>query len=129
MMMDTARDAVRRGPMSLFQLGAVAICIGLNMLDGFDVLVMAFWTDTTRIATFQMGVEVTNKTLGIIGCGNISYSDLISPALSSIDQGVSSIGERAANLALSLLEEKTQKAPRSILVKPKLVIRASTRRS
>ena len=28
--------------MSMFQWGALAICIGLNMLDGFDVLVMSF---------------------------------------------------------------------------------------
>jgi len=41
-MSDTVRDTVRHGPMSRFQLVAVAICIGLNMLDGFDVLVMAF---------------------------------------------------------------------------------------
>lgn len=63
----------------------------------------------------------------VIGCGNFSYADLLSPALSSIDQGASSIGERAAKLALSLLDGKADKAPRSILLKPKLMVRASTR--
>ena len=36
------RDLIGSGPMSTFQLAAVAVCVGLNMLDGFDVLVMSF---------------------------------------------------------------------------------------
>lgn len=36
------RDALHRGPMSRFQWFAVAVCVLLNVLDGFDVLVMAF---------------------------------------------------------------------------------------
>src|SRR5574340_392380 len=36
------RDRIDAGPMSRFQWGAVAICVLLNVLDGFDVLVMAF---------------------------------------------------------------------------------------
>ncbi|MER7106863.1 MFS transporter [Streptomyces sp. NPDC000229] len=36
------RAALDEGPMSRFQWGAIAVCVVLNMLDGFDVLVMAF---------------------------------------------------------------------------------------
>ncbi len=36
------RDLIGSGPMSAFQLTALAVCVGLNMLDGFDVLVMSF---------------------------------------------------------------------------------------
>jgi benzoate transport len=36
------RDSLHEGPMSRFQWFAVAVCVLLNMLDGFDVLVMAF---------------------------------------------------------------------------------------
>ncbi|MCB1654534.1 MAG: MFS transporter, partial [Pseudomonadales bacterium] len=36
------KTAVDNGPMSRFQLLAIGICIVLNMIDGFDVLVMAF---------------------------------------------------------------------------------------
>jgi benzoate transport len=36
------RALVAHGPMSAHQITAVAVCVGLNMLDGFDVLVMAF---------------------------------------------------------------------------------------
>lgn len=33
---------VARGPMSAHQIAAILVCVGLNMLDGFDVLVMSF---------------------------------------------------------------------------------------
>ncbi|MDF3831726.1 MFS transporter [Cupriavidus basilensis] len=36
------REAINQNAMSSFQITAVAICIVLNMLDGFDVLAMAF---------------------------------------------------------------------------------------
>src|SRR5262245_56084255 len=36
------RQAIDEGAMSPFQVMAVAVCVTLNMLDGFDVLVMAF---------------------------------------------------------------------------------------
>ncbi|ALL79570.1 MFS transporter (plasmid) [Pseudonocardia sp. EC080610-09] len=38
----TVSDLIDERPMSRFQWSAVAICVLLNMLDGFDVLVMAF---------------------------------------------------------------------------------------
>lgn len=36
------KGAIDEGPMRRFQLLAIGICIVLNMIDGFDVLVMAF---------------------------------------------------------------------------------------
>ncbi len=36
------RNAINKADMSTFQVVAIAICIVLNMLDGFDVLAMAF---------------------------------------------------------------------------------------
>jgi benzoate transport len=36
------RQAIDEGAMSRFQVLAIALCVVLNMLDGFDVLVMAF---------------------------------------------------------------------------------------
>jgi benzoate transport len=36
------RALLRRGPMSGFQIAAVTICMIVNMLDGFDVLAIAF---------------------------------------------------------------------------------------
>jgi benzoate transport len=42
--METTRilNDVKEGPMSRFQVLAVALCVLMNMLDGFDVLAMAF---------------------------------------------------------------------------------------
>src|SRR5262245_49949471 len=36
------REAIDQGEMSRFQAVAVGLCVTLNMLDGFDVLVMGF---------------------------------------------------------------------------------------
>jgi len=36
------RQVIKDGPMSRYQVVCVAICVALNMIDGFDVLVMAF---------------------------------------------------------------------------------------
>ena len=36
------RETINKEAMTRFQVAAVAICVTLNMLDGFDVLVMAF---------------------------------------------------------------------------------------
>jgi benzoate transport len=36
------KNLISQGPMSACQIIAVAVCVGLNMLDGYDVLVMAF---------------------------------------------------------------------------------------
>jgi benzoate transport len=36
------RDLIRSSPIGAFQFAALAVCVGLNMLDGFDVLVMSF---------------------------------------------------------------------------------------
>lgn len=47
------RQAIDQGPMSRFQWIAVAICIMLNALDGFDVLVMAF-TATSVAAEWKL---------------------------------------------------------------------------
>jgi DNA-binding LacI/PurR family transcriptional regulator len=43
-----------------------------------------------------------------------------------VDQNSQTIGERAARLALALIESKTPMKPKTILVEPKLVVRQST---
>src|SRR6202521_829916 len=39
---NAVQQRVVQGPLTSFQLAAIAVCIGLNMLDGFDVLAMSF---------------------------------------------------------------------------------------
>ena len=41
-----------------------------------DVLTMAFWTDTTRIVSFQMGVEVNNRKFSFIKGVTDSHHEL-----------------------------------------------------
>jgi hypothetical protein len=38
---DDVRQLIAQGPLTACQLAALAVCIGLNMLDGFDALAMA----------------------------------------------------------------------------------------
>jgi benzoate transport len=63
------RELIRRGPMSRFQVGAVAICVGLNMLDGFDVLVVAFTASSIgaewKLAGAQLGILLSAGLLGM----------------------------------------------------------------
>lgn len=36
------QHTLAKGPLTIFQAAAIAICVGLNMVDGFDVLAMSF---------------------------------------------------------------------------------------
>lgn len=49
-MNNNVQQLVGRGPFTGFQLGAIAVCVGLNMLDGFDVLAMAFSASGVKAA-------------------------------------------------------------------------------
>ncbi len=44
------QQRVVQGPLTAFQLGAIAVCIGLNMLDGFDILAMSFSASGVKAA-------------------------------------------------------------------------------
>jgi benzoate transport len=57
-MTDRIHETIDTGPMSRFQVVAVLICITLNMLDGFDVLVMAFTASDVAKEWSLSGAEV-----------------------------------------------------------------------
>ena len=44
------QQLIAKGPLTGFQLTAIAVCVGLNMLDGFDVLAMAFSASGVKAA-------------------------------------------------------------------------------
>jgi LacI family transcriptional regulator len=67
------------------------------------------------------------EDIAVIGCGNVHYDSSLRVPLSSIDQKSALIGQRAAKLALRLVETKGGR-PKTILLEPKLVVRASTHR-
>lgn len=55
------RQTINESSMSRFQIGAVLVCTALNMLDGFDVLVVAF---TASAITADWGLS--GKQLGVL---------------------------------------------------------------
>jgi LacI family transcriptional regulator len=79
-------------------------------------------------ATLDAGLRIPDD-VAMIGCGNVRHSDRLRVPLSTIDQNSAAIGERAAKLALTLMESKTPLRPETILLDPKLVVRDSTRRA
>jgi len=68
------------------------------------------------------------EDVAVIGCGNLHYDKSLRVPLSSIDQQSATIGERAAKLALFLMEAKTPPRPKSIILEARVVVRASTQR-
>jgi MFS transporter, AAHS family, vanillate permease len=60
-MNNNIQSLINDNPMSRFQMVAVLICMLINMLDGFDVLVMAF---TAHSISEEWGLS--GKTLGIL---------------------------------------------------------------
>jgi LacI family transcriptional regulator, galactose operon repressor len=79
-------------------------------------------------AILDAGLRIP-EDIAIIGCGNVKYSDCLRVPLSTIDQDCEAIGERAARLALGLLEPAPPRQPETILLEPRLVVRDSTRRA
>ena len=77
-------------------------------------------------AVVEAGLDIPNH-VALVGCGNVAYADFLRIPLTSVDQQSHGIGERAAKLALSLLDQNASR-PKQILLQPKLVERASSRK-
>lgn len=75
----------------------------------------------------ERGIRVPRQ-VAVIGCGNIHYDDALRVPLSSIDQQSHRIGERTALLALDLIQSRDAREPREIILKPTLIVRASSQR-
>jgi LacI family transcriptional regulator len=68
------------------------------------------------------------EDIALIGCGNLNYDDTLRVPLSSVDQRSRQIGEETARVALGILTAKRPPAVENIILKPQLVVRASTQR-
>jgi len=75
----------------------------------------------------EAGLDVP-RDISVIGAGNVHYSDLLAVPLSTVDQGTSQIGRRAAELLIQRLTSKRFGRPRKIMISPRLVIRESSQR-
>nr|WP_288354921.1 MFS transporter [uncultured Pseudomonas sp.] len=67
--MSDLRQVVDQGPMRGFQWIAIAVCVVLNMIDGFDVLVMAFTASSVAadwsLSGAQLGMLLSAGLLGM----------------------------------------------------------------
>ena len=89
------------------------------------------YNDPTAMGAMQAAIEQgigIPRELAIVGSGNVRYAKFLRVPLSTIDQQSEDIGDRAAKLALKLIEAKTQPKPSTILLTPRLVIRESSSR-
>jgi LacI family transcriptional regulator len=68
------------------------------------------------------------EDIALIGCGNLPNDNCLRVPLSSIDQQSQMIGQRAADLVLSLIESKQKPRAQTIILEPTLVVRSSTQR-
>ena len=78
-------------------------------------------------AILDAGLRIP-EDIAVVGCGNLLYSDFLRVPLTSVDQDSAEIGRLAAELSLALVETKTPLRPKTKLIVPKLVVRASTLR-
>ena len=64
------RRSIAEGPLTRFQLAAIAVCIALNMLDGFDILAMSFAASGVKadwhLIDTQLGLLLS---AGLVGMG------------------------------------------------------------
>lgn len=78
-------------------------------------------------AIFEAGLKVPDD-ICIVGAGNVHYSDVLRVPLTTVDQGTSRMGTRAAELVLERMAAKRMLRPKRVLIAPKLVVRKSTQR-
>jgi len=78
-------------------------------------------------AIFDAGLKIPDD-IALIGCGNLHYDSCLRVPLSSINQHSQQIGQKVGKLVLSLIESKQQPAAKSYVLRPELVVRASSQR-
>jgi len=76
-------------------------------------------------AILEAGLRIPHD-IALIGCGNLHYDNALQVPLSSIDQRSEVLGERAAQLAIRLVEAQAPIRPKVILLEPNLIVRKST---
>src|SRR5262245_42412497 len=74
------RETIAKSPMSALQIGAVAVTVGLNALDGFDVLSIAFagpgikssWAISQTQLGYVLSAELFGMALGSLFLGGVA---------------------------------------------------------
>jgi len=76
-------------------------------------------------AVLAAGLRIP-QDVAIIGCGNNPVSQALRMPLSTIDQNVKGLGEKTAKAVLALLQTPEKTSPRKVMLKPSLVVRATS---
>lgn len=78
-------------------------------------------------AILEAGLSIPGD-IAVIGAANMHYADMFRVPLSTVDQGTAAMGEEAARLLLAGMTARKPAPPREILLPPRLIVRASSRR-
>lgn len=87
------------------------------------------FNDTVAVGAMVRAIEAglrIPQDLAIVGCGNFHYSSKLQVPLTSIDQRSREIGERTARMITRLLEKPSTR-PRTSILEPELIVRASSK--
>jgi len=77
------------------------------------------------VRAIESGLRIPHD-VAIVGCGNFHYSSKLQVPLTSIDQRSREIGERTARMITRLLEKPSTR-PRTSILEPELIVRASSK--
>jgi LacI family transcriptional regulator, repressor for deo operon, udp, cdd, tsx, nupC, and nupG len=114
------------------ELGAKGTRKLLNLPEPPDAI-FASTSDFSALGVLEvasaMGIKVPSE-LGICGYSNESFTEITSPSITTIDQFSVYMGKTVANLYFQEMENKedTEVVPKIISIKPKLIVRSSTKR-
>jgi benzoate transport len=106
--MSDLRRAVSQGSMSAHQIVAITVCMGLNMLDGFDILVMSFAAPGAsaewHLSGSRLGVLFSAALVGM-ACGSLFLAPLADRfgrrAIVMLSVSIVSVGMLASAFAAS----------------------------
>jgi len=115
------------------ELGANATRKLLNLPEPPDAI-FASTSDFSALGVLEvalaMGIKVPSE-LGICGYSNEAFTEITSPSITTIDQFSVYMGKTVANLYFQEMDNKedTEIVSKIISIKPKLIVRSSTRRN
>jgi DNA-binding LacI/PurR family transcriptional regulator len=109
-----------------FESGQSAISTLLDRHISFSALITS--SDFAALGAVQelgrRGLRVP-EDVSVIGCGNLDFSAMVTPTLTTIDQHPLQLGCQAMRLLVDQIEGRA-KASQNILLQPDLVFRKST---
>jgi LacI family repressor for deo operon, udp, cdd, tsx, nupC, and nupG len=113
------------------ELGAKATRKLLNLPNPPDAI-FASTSDFSALGVLEvasaMGIKVPSE-LGICGYSNEAFTEITSPSITTIDQFSIYMGKTIADLYFREMDqEESSHIPKTISIKPKLIVRASTRK-